>query len=356
MGKRIGAAIVDVLIYSIIGVVLFFSLTESGDNGGLDPCGFVDEPLCVNAGNTTYVGSSGDAALIYGLPLLYAFAVLGVLQGVTGSTPGKALFGLRTVRRDTGQICGVGKSVVRWLLWIVDGIPYCAPLVGLVTSLATTGHKRVGDMAANTAVVHRGDVGVPLDGAPAHDTSQPWAGAPAGGYSPPPPAGYAPPPPAGYAPPPPAGYAPPAAPVGGYAPPAPPEQAPPPGDFLAPNARQPLADHAPLSGPPVTDYAPPTGPPVTDFAAPAPEPAPPITDFAAPAPEPAPPISDYAAPAPEPAEPPAPQAPMVASTQPPATSEPQWDAARNTYIQWDPVLAAWMQWDEPGQRWKAIDT
>ena len=334
MGKRIGAYVVDIILAWVVYVVIFLALGDSANTGGFDPCGFSDSPdLCFTVGDNTYFADGGDAAVIILVPVLYWLAVNVLMQGATGQTPGKAIFGLRAIRRDTGEICGFGKAFVRSILWIVDSFPYCFPLVGLITGLSTNGHKRVGDMAAGTAVVGKGDVGTPLDGGAAYDTGQQWA-APVGGYgtaaAPPPPGGYAPPPPQGYAPPPPQGYAAPAAQDFGTPDPAPPAQ-----EWAAPEPAPPAQDFGtPDPAPPAQEWAAPTGP---AFGATAPDPVAEPPTIQAP-------------------EPPAEETPVVQSNQPPVTSEPQWDAARNTYIQWDPVLAAWMQWDEPAQRWKPIDT
>ena len=85
------------------------------------------------------------------------------LQGATGRTPGKAVFGLKVVNEQGGNP-GFGRGLVRTLLWIVDGQPCGIPLVGFITGLTTKGHRRVGDMAAKTFVVgkaHSGPVVVP---------------------------------------------------------------------------------------------------------------------------------------------------------------------------------------------------
>jgi hypothetical protein len=83
-----------------------------------------------------------------------------VLTGISGFSIGKGLVGLRVIRQRDGRLCGLGRSLLRWLLWIVDWAPYCLPVVGLVTGLTTKGHRRVGDMAAGTLVVDKHDVGV----------------------------------------------------------------------------------------------------------------------------------------------------------------------------------------------------
>ena len=118
-----------------------------------------------------------------------SFARRGLLKLFAGGSVGKLLFGLRTVDKNTGAVAGFGKSFVRWILWVVDGFPYCLPLVGLITGLSTKGHRRVGDMAAGTLVVGKASVGTP----PAYPGG-PVGAPPVGGWSPPPPpGGFAPP-------------------------------------------------------------------------------------------------------------------------------------------------------------------
>jgi hypothetical protein len=44
----------------------------------------------------------------------------------------------------------------------VDGFPYFAPLVGFIVGLTTVGHRRVGDMGAQTFVVNKAAAGLPI--------------------------------------------------------------------------------------------------------------------------------------------------------------------------------------------------
>lgn len=83
-----------------------------------------------------------------------------VLQGASGASIGKKLIGLVVVD-ETGAVCGIGKATVRWLLWIVDGFPWCFPAVGLITFFSTKDHQRVGDRIAGTYVVDKSFVGSP---------------------------------------------------------------------------------------------------------------------------------------------------------------------------------------------------
>ncbi|MGI9603007.1 MAG: RDD family protein, partial [Acidimicrobiales bacterium] len=243
MGKRIVAYIIDWLLAAVIYIVMFVALGDSIETGGFNPCGGTDSPtLCFHSGDTTFFAEGSDAAAIVLVPLLYWLATAVFMQGTTGSTPGKAMLGLKTIRRDTGAICGLGKAFVRSLLLIVDAF-FCF-LIGLISALVTDGHKRLGDMAAGTAVVNKADVGTPLDGGAGYEVGQQWAAPVAAGY-PPPTGAAAPPPPGGYAPPPAAGYAPP--PPGGVAAPPPPT-----GDFGQPPAGE-------FSQPPVGDFNQQTG-------------------------------------------------------------------------------------------------
>lgn len=110
----------------------------------------------------TYLIEDGSRlALAWLSSLVLSFLYLAVLQGVTGTTLGKQLAGIRTVQED-GRPPGIAKATLRWVLLIVDAFPYLAPLVGFICSLTSAGHRRVGDMAAKTFVVHRAAAGQPI--------------------------------------------------------------------------------------------------------------------------------------------------------------------------------------------------
>lgn len=80
-------------------------------------------------------------------------AYFALLQGRTGRTIGKRLFGLRVVGED-GAAPGFVRALIRSLLFVVDGFPYFIPnLVGLVSVACTPRRQRVGDLAARTFVV-----------------------------------------------------------------------------------------------------------------------------------------------------------------------------------------------------------
>ena len=132
LGRRIGAALVDILLLTVLFVV-----------------------VAVVAGQTETSGSSASARL--GTGATVAFAVLGLLyyglaEALSGQTLGKRLLGIRVARLD-GTPAGVGAIAIRTVLRIVDNLPL-AYLLGFVVVLVTGQRRqRVGDLAAGTTVV-----------------------------------------------------------------------------------------------------------------------------------------------------------------------------------------------------------
>ena len=217
MGKRIGAYVIDALIGLVITIVLFFALAEQ-ESSPIDLCALApDDTLCVFAGETMYLADGGDMSTIFLGSFGAWFIMHAVISSLAGGSPGKLMVGLRVVDQETGQRASWGKNIARTLLWIVDGQPLGLPLVGLISGVASKGHRRVGDMVAKTLVVDKTSVGQPpvVPGLTAP---------PAGGYTAQP-TGYTPPPPGGYTPPPPGG---------GYTPAPPGTPAAPVGDAIAP--------------------------------------------------------------------------------------------------------------------------
>jgi uncharacterized RDD family membrane protein YckC len=91
---------------------------------------------------------------------LLTFFAFSITQGLWGWTPGKWLLGIRVVNLDL-KPCGVGWSLLRNLLYVVDQFFSC--LVGLLLIAFTDKWQRLGDMVSKTIVVR----------APVPDTPQP---------------------------------------------------------------------------------------------------------------------------------------------------------------------------------------
>jgi uncharacterized RDD family membrane protein YckC len=83
-----------------------------------------------------------------------------LLQGLTGASVDMFVTGARVVKPD-GSRPGIGRAFVRNLLWIVDGINLILP-IGLWVAMFSRGHRRIGDMVANTYVVKSRFAGYPV--------------------------------------------------------------------------------------------------------------------------------------------------------------------------------------------------
>jgi len=71
-----------------------------------------------------------------------------------GSTPGKRSAGVRIVTRD-GGVPGPGALLVRNVFRLIDCLPTFYA-VGLLATMVTREHVRIGDMAAGTVLVYQG--------------------------------------------------------------------------------------------------------------------------------------------------------------------------------------------------------
>ena len=393
MGRRIAAVVIDFLLYLLIMAFVgptplspLAEFVDQNDNPGVT-CDEIqdlnDVSGCVDIGDRLYFTETDDAAvqfIVWGaVVLLYA-----ALQGATGVTPGKALLGVKVVD-EHGRRPGFGRSLLRTILWVVDAAPWCLPLVGFVTGLTTKGHRRVGDMAAKTFVVgkaHTGPVFVPglataatggYPGAPGAygAPGQPWGAPPPGAGGGPPTAWGAPPQaqqPGGWGPPPSGGY--PAAgspgPTSGDRRPAPPTSWTPPGGepatparpATAPGPRGDAPTAKPDDRPGPADAPPRPGADTGRDTGTGTEPSPGASTTEAPAAGPtagAPPSGGTAPTGTAPTG----TAPPTAATEPTpqaATTSynPQWDAARGTYIVSEPNRGKWLGWDEAAKEWKPL--
>ncbi len=132
LGRRIAAALIDLLVigalFVLLGVVFGKSET-SGSSASINLTGF-------------------SALVFFGL----TFAYYWLCDGIGGRTLGKALLGLRVVGTD-GVPIGLGRAAIRTLIRIVDGLPVFY-LVGFITMFATGARRqRLGDLATKSHVV-----------------------------------------------------------------------------------------------------------------------------------------------------------------------------------------------------------
>jgi uncharacterized RDD family membrane protein YckC len=167
IGRRVGAFAIDAAIVAVVFFVLAFALPVTKDyarpsaaTAECDRINANDSQVCIPANETVYIYDSGEIVAVVGVPALIWFLNAGLLTGLAGGSIGKLMVGLRVIRRSDGHRCGFWRGLLRGGMWIVDGAPWCFPVVGLATGLSTRGHRRVGDMVAGTLVVATGSVGI----------------------------------------------------------------------------------------------------------------------------------------------------------------------------------------------------
>lgn len=203
VGKRIGAWVLDLVIYLILGAVVAAAFGgvelrtyEAGSELSADF--FCDAWLEENNGFCFTSQTDGEytANTIEGGPtgaLFWAVHLVGyaVIQGLLGGSLGKLALGLRVVD-EQGKTIGIGRSLVRTIAWIIDAITCGLPIVGGVSMVSSKGHRRVGDFIAGTYVVGKDAVGVPPMAPAASAPAGAWGQPAAGSWPPPAPGGFDP--------------------------------------------------------------------------------------------------------------------------------------------------------------------
>jgi uncharacterized RDD family membrane protein YckC len=151
VGRRIAAALIDMLIIAAIVAGSWFILTKN-----VSPAPCLGGGLEIGGKCRAFThSSSGDRSIWFLIVALAPILIFWVLQGLTGKTPGKAIVGIKTVNAG-GRPPGVGRAALRSTLTIVDGFPYFIPyLVGFIVALNSDHHQRIGDKAAGTYVVDK---------------------------------------------------------------------------------------------------------------------------------------------------------------------------------------------------------
>jgi len=135
IGRRIGAALIDILVLSVIFVFVAATIGDSN----------------VGDGNASFQLRNGQALVFAVLALVY----YGLAEALTGQTLGKKLLGLKVVSED-GSDARTGQIVIRTLLRVVDQIPFLY-LLGFIVMLAGgRQRRRIGDIVAKTRVVAAG--------------------------------------------------------------------------------------------------------------------------------------------------------------------------------------------------------
>jgi uncharacterized RDD family membrane protein YckC len=162
VGRRVAAYVIDALISTAVSIGAWFAGTKSL---AVSCDQVINGSAGVNIGGKCrgfIAGENGQTTFLI-IVLVASFILFWALPALTGFSPGKAIVGIRIIRRD-GRNPGFGRVFLRGLLYIVDGFPYIIPnLVGfLVANGDKAEHKRIGDRAAGTLVVDKSAAGRPF--------------------------------------------------------------------------------------------------------------------------------------------------------------------------------------------------
>ncbi len=136
LGDRFLAVVLDSCLMAAAFAVI--GMWAASRWGGFTATGFQLE------GRAAWV--AGGATLALGL--LYYW----ITEGLFGATLGKAIIGL-VVRKADGRPCGLGASLIRNLLRLVDGLGVY--LVGFLAAVLSRSRQRIGDRVAGTVVTER---------------------------------------------------------------------------------------------------------------------------------------------------------------------------------------------------------
>ncbi len=136
LGDRLIAVLLDTFLMGAAFAVIGMFVASKFKLGGVTAKGFSME---------------GKSAIItIGLTIIFGFLYYWILEGLLGATLGKAMIGIKIIKRD-GTKCDFKSSLIRNLLRIIDIIGVY--LVGFFIALFSKFRQRLGDHLANTVVI-----------------------------------------------------------------------------------------------------------------------------------------------------------------------------------------------------------
>ncbi len=151
LGRRVLAHCIDLSV--LMGVMIPIMLMQAKVHESVGS-GFCDDrggsANCFQSGNVAVELPNGTTG--FTVAIIAYWIVVGAIEGATGAFVGKRAVGLRVVAQEGGR-AGVGRGMLRGVVMFVDST-FCF-LVGLITASTTRSHRRLGDMAARTLVMHR---------------------------------------------------------------------------------------------------------------------------------------------------------------------------------------------------------
>ncbi|MDP6480460.1 MAG: RDD family protein [Acidimicrobiales bacterium] len=169
LGRRLVAWVLDNLFIATLFTIILLSGAESRpvpeDLAVADACSvlFASEEGCIVIGDEAWQVDVGLGAPHVLVPTLAFLANQILLTSVAGFSLGKAVTGLRVIRRSNGGLPGMTGSVGRTLPWMIPTVlGLLAPVMVVVEmglTLTSSGHRRLGDRIGGTLVVDRSHAG-----------------------------------------------------------------------------------------------------------------------------------------------------------------------------------------------------
>jgi uncharacterized RDD family membrane protein YckC len=169
LGRRYGAFAIDAAVCLVVFSALFLATAtartrtetlripgchvSSSDSSQVE----CDNRVVVTIDDTVYEAAGGWVLLG---SVVFTFLYFALPEGIWRGSPGKLMVGLRVVD-DDGKRIGIPRAAGRWALFAIDG-PLSLFLCGIITSAVSKGHRRLGDMGANSYVVARADADQPI--------------------------------------------------------------------------------------------------------------------------------------------------------------------------------------------------
>jgi uncharacterized RDD family membrane protein YckC len=151
--RRCIAVVIDALLLALIPAITVAVVGHADLRRGDCPDPIPAGRDCLSFKNEVMLVDKDAFLLFFGLLVVLYLVVFVAVQGITGASPGKALLGIRVIRSD-GATPGFGRSMLRMVAWVVDGLVLVVP-VALWSAWFTPGHRRVGDWIAGTYVVRQ---------------------------------------------------------------------------------------------------------------------------------------------------------------------------------------------------------
>jgi uncharacterized RDD family membrane protein YckC len=155
MGRRLGARLIDGVLFSVVYAVLLApKFTDLFDAlGNCDSASSTYDTCVSNATSDFQSGVFPVAGLFLGFLLLYEVLMIAFV----GATLGKLAVGIRVLKVDDGQKAGIGGGFIRWIIPTV-GAFVCGigQLIVYLSPFWDKAGRKQGwhDKAASTVVVH----------------------------------------------------------------------------------------------------------------------------------------------------------------------------------------------------------